>query len=126
MRGAVDKVRPGITLAKVELEVLCRLLDSTLPPGVAPALESHAVRDAALACLAARGIVGCAGPDGDDGGGSSIEVHDAVARTVRLAARCRSTMPCAGEMLAVGVEASVFVRHGDLGVVRLEPVANAR
>lgn len=122
MRPAVEKLRPGITLASVEVEVLCRLLDSALPPGVPVSLQTHAARDGALAGLAARGLVGCAGTAG---GGLGIEVHDAVARTLHLAAACRATHDDCGELLAVGDGASVFVRRGDLGVVRIEPVVTA-
>lgn len=119
MIAPIEKARPGITLAQVEVEVLCRLLETSLPQGVPASLDTHAAHQAAIACLAARGLLGCAGP-----GGSGIEVHDAVARTMRLAARCRTTLYRPGEILAVGEEASVFVRRGGLGVVRLEPVPN--
>ncbi|MFN8105778.1 MAG: hypothetical protein U0U69_15075 [Acidimicrobiia bacterium] len=119
MIGAVEKTRPGITLATVEVEVLCRLLDCGLPRGIPARLDTHAVREAAVACLAARGLLGCGRP-----GGSGIEVHDAVARTLRLAARCRTVVARSGETMAVGDAASIFVRYGDLGVVRFEPIAN--
>lgn len=119
MIAPIEKARPGITLAEVEVEVLCRLLETSLPQGVPARLDTHAAHEAAIACLAARGLLGCAGP-----GASGVEVHDAVARTLRLAARCRTTLSRPGEILAVGEEASVFVRHGDLGVVRFEPVPN--
>lgn len=115
MREAVAKVRAGITLAAVEVEVLCRILDVALPVGVPARLDSHAVHDAAIAGLAARGLVG-AGAD------VGLEVHEAVGRTVCLASRCRSAVVDGDEILATGPGASVCLRRGALDVVRLEPL----
>lgn len=117
MRHAVSKVRSGISLAMVEVEVLCRTLDIALPVGVPASVDTHAVYEVAVSGLAARGLVGI-GP----GPGPCLEVHDAVARTLRLASACREVRIDGGEVVMVGGVASISVRHGELGVVRLEPL----
>lgn len=119
MREAVAKVRAGITLAAVEVEVLCRILDVTLPLGVPASLDTHAVHSAVVAGLAARGLVGT-------GAAATLEVHDAVARTVCMASRCRSAVVDGDDVLADGAGTEVCLRRGDLGVVRLEPLRSVR
>lgn len=122
MTPAVARKRAGITLAVVEVEVLCRLLGVALPREITGGLGSHEVWTASLAGLAARGLVGC-------GTRGETEVHPAVAATLRLAAASRSRLEGVGDagesVLVTSTDAAapgVVLRHGAAGVVRLEPI----
>lgn len=122
MRPAVPKLRAGITLAVVEVEVLCRLLNLALPHGIAAGLSSHEVWSAVLAALAARGLV-CSTVEG------GFDVHPAIAGTLRLAAACRvavGTELGGGDTLMATSDdpdaPGIVMRPGAPGVVRMEPI----
>lgn len=122
MMPPVSRRGAGITLAVVEVEVICRVLGVALPAGIEASLTTHEAWTASLACLVARGIVSI-------GAAGRPDVHPAVAATVRLAAMCRDRVEVTGTagetflaMCGDPGAVGVVLRQGTAGVVRLEPL----